>query len=61
MAACTANTGDASKCQQFECMGDPTQALICNATTNCWQYTGTNAGHVSTTLGCPAPTDPMWT
>jgi hypothetical protein len=66
--ACTAYTGNSGQCANVKCAGPGGNYAVCSngaGTCICWDYVGTNVGHVlntmSTTCGCPASTTtPSW-
>jgi hypothetical protein len=65
LEACTAYTGDGTKCQTRTC--NPKGAVVCSqgaANCDCWMYQGNLVGYVdvnsTTTCYCPIPSDPTW-
>jgi len=65
LEACTAFTGDGTKCSTMTCK--PNGGVICSqgaANCDCWMYQGTLVGRVdlnaTTTCYCPITTDPSW-
>jgi hypothetical protein len=66
-AACLSFTGNAAQCAVASCTGPGQNVVVCSsgaATCQCWNYTGTIAGHVhpsaTATCACPALGDPSW-
>jgi len=67
LEACTAFTGDVTKCSSLTCHGSGGGAVICSqgaSVCDCWQYQGTLTGHVdvnsTTTCYCAIASDPTW-
>jgi hypothetical protein len=67
MEACAAYTGSQSLCSTSGCTGPGSNMVACgtiNGICACWNYSGTNVGHVTTstnsTCYCPVSTDPSW-
>ncbi len=65
LEACTAFTGDSTKCSTMTC--NPKGAVVCSAgagNCDCWMYQGNLVGYVdvnaTTTCYCPISTDPKW-
>jgi hypothetical protein len=69
--ACQAHDGAAATCTPIGCQGGGSNSVVCDVANpgsatgvcNCWNYTGTNVGHVfHGTSGCFCPTtlDAQW-
>ena len=61
--ACLAYTGNASLCVLGNCTGGGQNLVVCSnsPTANCWNYSGSNIGHVHVgSLNCPSSADPTW-
>ena len=66
--ACTAFTNDQFACQQFGCVSDAGDMMICGppdgGSCACWTYTGLDTGHVyksgNSTCFCPSTNDLTW-
>jgi hypothetical protein len=60
--ACAALTGDSAKCAVFKCNGTSSVCSSGDVVCDCWEYSGSESGHVNASGNCDCVTasNPTW-